>query len=124
MGSSGPGHSNAVGMKVSSKWHVLYNGTGSVTGNDWIEEVCYLGEEKWLLSLRDDAAWSMYDVDVQEPEERSSADLAAWVEDMDSTDGGETYQRVESLLEISTEVGAGECAALLQQFLQSRESDA
>jgi hypothetical protein len=102
-------------MKISSNWHVLYNGSGSVSGNEWIEEVCYLGEEQWLLSLRDDPAWSMSEVDVQEPEERSSAELASWVANMDSTDEGEGHPRVDALLVIATEVGADQCAALLQQ---------
>jgi hypothetical protein len=34
-------------MKTTSEWRLLYNGTGSVTRNDWLEEVCYLGQEQW-----------------------------------------------------------------------------
>jgi hypothetical protein len=111
-------------MKLSSKWHVLYEGSGSVSGNGWVEEVCYLGQEQWLLSLRDDPAWSIGELDVQEPEERSSAELASWVVDMDSTDGGEEFPRVEALLSIAKEVGSRECVQVLERFVGRREGDA
>jgi len=110
-------------MKIESEWHVLYNGAGSVSGNDWLEEVCYVGQGQWLLSLRDDSAWSLGEVEVQEPEERTSAELASWVQDMDSTDGEGIYSRVESLLAIATRVGDSHCAALLHRFLQDREKE-
>jgi len=64
-------------MKFSSKWYVLYEGQGSACGNGWIEEVCYLGHKQWLSSLRDDPAWSIGELVVQEPEESASTPLLA-----------------------------------------------
>ena len=110
-------------MKTTSEWQLLYTGTGSVTGNDWLEEVCYLGQEKWLLSHRDDPAWSIGEVEVQEPDEKSSAELAVWVQDMDAADGEEAPLRVQSLLKIATEVGAPECVAILRRFMEWLERD-
>lgn len=110
-------------MNIKSEWYVLYNGSGSVSGNDWLEEVCYIGQGQWLLSLRDDPAWSLGEVSVQEPEERTSAELASWVVDMDSTDGEGSFPRVETLLTIATQVGDSQCAAPLHRFLRGRESD-
>lgn len=102
---------------AQSKWDTLFEGSGSASGNDWLEEVCYLGEEQWLLSLRDDPAWSGGDIDVQEPEEHTSATLAAWVIDMDCTDGDDDQPRVLALLEIAAAEGAKECEALLRAHL-------
>ena len=105
-------------MKTSSKWQLLFSGSGSVTGNDWLEEVCYLGQEQWLLSLRDDPVWCMGEVEIQEPDAKTSAELAMWVQDMDSADGDERHFRVRSLLKIATGVGAKECAAILERFIE------
>lgn len=109
--------------KTESKWHTLFEGSGSATGNDWLEEVCYLGEEQWLLSLRDDPAWSGEDLEVQEPEEHTSASLASWVIDMDCTDEDDDLPRTHALLEIATEEGATECVAVLRAYLDAREDE-
>lgn len=110
-------------MSMSSDWFIIFEGSGSTTGNRWLEEVCYLGKELWLLSLRDDPAWSFSEILVQEPEERSSANLAAWVIDMDTIDGDEAYPRVTELLEIATKVGADRCVVILNEFLHGRAND-
>jgi hypothetical protein len=110
-------------MPIESNWYTLFEGSGSATGNGWLEEVCYLGEEQWMLSLRDDPLWSTIDVEIQEPENHSSASLAGWVIDMDSTDNDDGYTRVRALLEIAEEVGAAACQHLLQQFINDFESE-
>lgn len=104
--------------KTESRWHILFEGTGSATGNDWLEEVCYLGDEQWLLSLRDDPAWSAEDLDVQEPEEHTSVSLASWVIDMDCTDGDDDLSRTNALRGIAAEEGATECVAALRTYLK------
>lgn len=108
---------------TQSKWHTLFEGSGSATGNDWLEEVCYLGDEQWLLSLRDDPAWSGDELDVQEPEDHTSASLVEWVVDMDGADEDEDRPRTQALLEIAVEEGAKECEALLREHL-ARPDDA
>lgn len=105
-------------MRVAdSKWHVLFEGSGSVTGNGWCEEVCYLGDDQWLLSLSDDPAWSGSDRDVQEPEARTSASLVDWVFDMEQAGRDEDAARVRALLEIAEHEGALGCAALIRARL-------
>jgi hypothetical protein len=49
-------------------WHIIYEGSGSITGNSWIEEVAYLGDEQWLLKLYDDPAWSFEPEEPMQPE--------------------------------------------------------
>lgn len=104
--------------EASSEWHLIFQGSGSLTGNDWTEEVCYLGKEQWLLSLRDDPAWSTSE-QTEQAEQRTSASLAEWVADMDTVDD-EGFPRVEALLDIAVEIGATECAELLRTFLSNR----
>jgi len=103
-----------------SNWHTIFQGSGSLTGNDWTEEVCYLGHEQWLLSLRDDPAWSISEL-TEQAEQRSSASLAEWVADMDTVDA-EGCPRVESLLDVAVQVGAIQCEDLLRTFLSGRLS--
>jgi hypothetical protein len=103
-------------MTDFSNSFTIFNGSGSATGNGWTEEVSYLGQEKWLLRLRDDPAFSSDVASDQDVEERSSANLVEWVIDMDQVDGDE-FHRVHALLDAANEVGAVECATLLQRFL-------
>lgn len=53
-------------------WQTYFEGSGSVTGNAWLEQVCYLGKEQWLVGLSDDIAWSADGVEVNEPEPMTS----------------------------------------------------
>lgn len=103
-------------MTDFSNSFTIFNGSGSATGNAWTEEVSYLGQERWLLRLRDDTAFSSDVASDQDIEERSSANLVEWVIDMDQVDG-EEFHRVHALLDAAKEVGAVDCATLLQRFL-------
>lgn len=103
--------------KAKLIWHLLFEGTGSVTGNDWLEEVCYLGQEKWLLVVRDDPAWSGPDAQAQDQAKYSSLALANWVVDMDGAGEDNGSARVHALLEVATAEGAKECEAALRAFL-------
>jgi hypothetical protein len=106
-------------MTDFSNSFTIFNSSGSATGNAWTEEVSYLGQEKWLLRLRDDPAFSSDIASDQDVEERSSANLVEWVIDMDQVDG-EEFHRVHALLDAAKEVGSVECATLLQRFLNEQ----
>jgi hypothetical protein len=110
-------------MNIESKWHTFFEGSGSVTGNAWLEKVCYLGEERWLLGLCDDVAWSLGDLVIQEPEQLTSAELAAWASDMDVTDQDYDLPRVNALLEIAVGVGAIKLEAELRALIQDCADD-
>jgi hypothetical protein len=101
-------------------WHTIFEGSGSLSGNDWFEDVCYLGQEQWLLSLYDDPAWSSDDQNAQEPEHHTSASLAAWVIDMDLVDA-DGFPRTEALLDVAIDVGATECVAVLRSLLDNQK---
>jgi hypothetical protein len=112
-------------MKVDSEWYELFQGSGSASGNSWIEEVCYLGQEQWMLSLRDDPLWTFDSsaFSAQEPDDHSSSSLVNWVIDMDATDDDVERTRCHALLAIAEAVGAVQCAALLTDYLARRDED-
>ena len=105
-------------MSDDLDWHVIFAGSGSVTGNDWLEEVCYVGQERWLLRVRDDPAWSFDPIEEElEHEEKSSAELVEWVRSIDTAGMEATLERRRNLHDVAVAVGAGQCAALLQVVL-------
>ncbi|SDT98052.1 hypothetical protein SAMN05216296_1039 [Pseudomonas pohangensis] len=101
-------------------WHTIYEGSGSVADNSWIEEVAYLGSEKWLLRLYDDPAWSFEPEAPMEPEAKTSQELVAWVESIDSASDEDVIEkpRQKSLYEAAVNSGAKECAELLENILR------
>ena len=105
-------------MSDELDWHVIFEGSGSITGNGWLEEVCYVGDEQWLLRLRDDLVWSLGPVEeVPEHEGKSSAELVAWVRSIDTAGKETTQERRRALYNVAVEVGAAQCAAMLQHVL-------
>ncbi len=100
---------NATGKKLD--WHIIYEGTGSLSGNDWIEEVAYLGNERWLLKLYDDPAFSFEPEPPMEPEEKSTEELVAWVKEIDDV-SNEDHRQL-ALYKASKLAGSSQCAQLL-----------
>ena len=107
-------------MNHDVEWFLLSEGSGSVMGNNWTEQVCYLGEERWLLSVQDDPAFSVEEPVAEDPEEYSSADLVSWAVNMDTTDGAEAHHRVRALLKVARQVGATQCEGLLREALRAQ----
>lgn len=100
--------------KDDADWDTYFNGTGSVTGNGWIEEVCHLGDERWLLRMRDDPAWSLGELDVGAPEAHTSESLVLFVVRMDLSDSDLDLPRTHCLLDVASRVGASHCERMLQ----------
>jgi hypothetical protein len=105
------------------KWHIIYEGSGSLAGNNWFEEVAYIGNEKWLLRSIEDPAWPSFE--PQEPigpDEKTSAELVSWVKWIDSTDPADSIEkpRQKALYEVAKNIGVTRCADLLQQLLNEK----
>lgn len=98
-------------------WHLLYQGTGSLSGNDWFEQVRYLGDERWLLSIEDDPAWLVEDSADAIEEAYSSNDLVDLLVNMDTADSEDGLERQQALLRIAIEVRATACIDLLRKQL-------
>lgn len=101
----------------TNEWHVIFNGSGSVTGNDWIEEVCYLGNEEWLLRLYDDPIWSLSPAAQEQCDQKTSSKLVEWVRLIDTAEFEENFDRRRTLLEIADNVGAEQCTQMLKAEL-------
>jgi hypothetical protein len=111
-------------MKQDDKdvdWHIIYEGSGSITGNSWIEEVAYLGDEQWLLKLYDDPAWSFEPEEPMQPEEKNSEELVDWVKSIDSASNKDSFARPrqKSLYEVAKNLGATRCVKLLSSIRMS-----
>jgi hypothetical protein len=102
-------------------WHIIYEGSGSITGNSWIEEVAYLGDEQWLLKLYDDPAWSFEPEEPMQPEEKNSEELVDWVKSIDSASNKDSFARPrqKSLYDVAKNLGATRCVKLLSSIRMS-----
>ena len=101
------------------KWQIIYEGSGSVTGNSWFEEVAYLGNERWLLRLYDDPAWSLEPEEPMESERKTSRGLVDWVLSIDSAGTEDAFEkpRQKALYDIAISAGAERCVELLKEEL-------
>jgi len=102
------------------KWHVIYEGSGSITGNSWIEEVAYLGNEQWLLRIYDDPAWSFDPDEPMLPEKKTSDELVTFVASIDAVGGEDALPRQKSLYDAAIRSGAIQCIELLKESISSR----
>lgn len=105
------------------EWHSLYEGSGSVAGGSWFEEVAYLGDGKWLLRIYDDPAWTLAPEEPMEPETIVSASLVdlAWTMDTASEEDASTLPRVRALLEAAELVADETTAIALKRSLSDVE---
>lgn len=109
-----------IELPPDATWHTIFEGSGSLSGNSWYEEVCYLGQESWCLSICDDPAFSSEDLSEESTEQHSSSTLVAWCFEMDEADN-EGFSRLESLAVVAAEVGATECVELIQDLLKRKK---